>query len=121
MTAVYRYYVAAEPKRRHRQTNGRAYPDPKGVAYEQMLGFLMRHERKGPMLECFVGVQALFVTESKGDLDNLLKAVLDAGNGILWKDDRQIVEANAFKRKPTEGEPEFVELQVWKAEMEGDE
>jgi Holliday junction resolvase RusA-like endonuclease len=29
---------------------------------------------------------------TKPDLDNLLKFVLDAGNGILWKDDKQIVK-----------------------------
>jgi Holliday junction resolvase RusA-like endonuclease len=32
------------------------------------------------------------------DLDNYVKAVLDAANGILWKDDGQIVELNAYKR-----------------------
>lgn len=32
---------------------------------------------------------------NRGDLDNLVKAVLDAGNGWLWADDRQIVELHA--------------------------
>ncbi len=31
------------------------------------------------------------------DLDNLVKSVLDAGNGILYKDDRQIVKIVAKK------------------------
>ncbi len=26
----------------------------------------------------------------RGDIDNLAKAILDAGNGIVWHDDRQI-------------------------------
>lgn len=34
-----------------------------------------------------------------GDIDNLEKAVLDACNGILWLDDRQIVEMHSHKHK----------------------
>jgi Holliday junction resolvase RusA-like endonuclease len=32
-----------------------------------------------------------------GDIDNLVKAVFDAGNEILWLDDSQIVELHAYK------------------------
>ena len=32
-----------------------------------------------------------------GDVDNLVKAVLDACNNILWLDDRQITELHVFK------------------------
>lgn len=34
-----------------------------------------------------------------GDIDNLVKAVLDAGNGIIWQDDSIIAELHAFKAK----------------------
>lgn len=34
-----------------------------------------------------------------GDIDNLVKAVLDACNGILWLDDSQIVELHCYKHK----------------------
>lgn len=33
----------------------------------------------------------------RGDLDNLLKSVLDAGNGVIWKDDAQIISLKASK------------------------
>ncbi len=33
----------------------------------------------------------------KPDLDNLLKWVMDVGNGILWYDDKQIVSVGAVK------------------------
>lgn len=33
----------------------------------------------------------------KPDIDNVVKAVLDNGNGILWEDDRLIIEIKAFK------------------------
>lgn len=36
-----------------------------------------------------------------GDVDNLLGTVLDAGNGIVWDDDRQVVIASVTKRRAT--------------------
>lgn len=34
----------------------------------------------------------------KPDIDNLLKAIFDAANGVLWEDDAQIVATYAVKR-----------------------
>ncbi|TDM15864.1 RusA family crossover junction endodeoxyribonuclease [Macrococcus bovicus] len=34
----------------------------------------------------------------KPDIDNLLKTVLDAANGHIWKDDGQVVELHSAKR-----------------------
>ncbi|PTH23154.1 RusA family crossover junction endodeoxyribonuclease [Staphylococcus auricularis] len=36
--------------------------------------------------------------ETKPDIDNLIKTVLDAGNNHLWKDDKQIVDIRSFKQ-----------------------
>lgn len=38
---------------------------------------------------------------SFGDLDNLLKGIMDAMNGIVYKDDAQIITVNAAKKKST--------------------
>lgn len=38
----------------------------------------------------------LYTPGTKWDLDNLLKPLLDALNGILYRDDRQVVELHAF-------------------------
>jgi Holliday junction resolvase RusA-like endonuclease len=46
------------------------------------------------------------------DGDNLLKAVQDAGNGLLWKDDSQIVVAKISKMYAGAGEPPHVEVLV---------
>ena len=40
----------------------------------------------------------------KPDLDNLVKLVSDAGNGILWRDDAQIVRLGAIKVYGAENE-----------------
>lgn len=34
-----------------------------------------------------------------GDIDNLVKAVLDAANGVIWADDKLIIALHAFKHK----------------------
>ena len=38
---------------------------------------------------------------TKPDLDNTLKGILDACNGIVWHDDKQVVEAGIHKRYST--------------------
>lgn len=44
-----------------------------------------------------------------GDIDNLIKPVLDAANGVIWEDDCQVVAMGTTKKYgPTPG----VELQV---------
>jgi len=35
---------------------------------------------------------------SRPDLDNLVKAVLDAGNGVIWRDDSQVTTLETSKR-----------------------
>jgi Holliday junction resolvase RusA-like endonuclease len=34
---------------------------------------------------------------NKPDIDNYIKAVMDAGNGILWVDDSQVCELHSIK------------------------
>lgn len=38
------------------------------------------------------------ITPTKRDIDNLIKFVLDCGNGILWQDDRLITSIQAIKK-----------------------
>ena len=55
-------------------------------------------------------------TKSRGDVDNIAKAVLDAGNGVLWKDDCQVANLNVAKLIGAQGEMPFVEVKVWGAD-----
>lgn len=36
-------------------------------------------------------------TKLRGDLDNYIKTVLDALNGVAWKDDSQVVKITGIK------------------------
>lgn len=53
---------------------------------------------------------------SQKDIDNIVKAVGDTGNGVLWNDDRQIVEVFARKRIAAQGQPPRVVVKVWEIE-----
>jgi Holliday junction resolvase RusA-like endonuclease len=57
-------------------------------------------------------------TKATGDLDNIAKAVLDAGNGVLWEDDRQIAALQLAKIVGAQHEPPRVELLCEKLESD---
>jgi len=49
---------------------------------------------------------------SRPDCDNIAKAALDAGNGILWADDAQVAELHVSKWVCYSGQEPFVEVTV---------
>jgi len=50
--------------------------------------------------------------QGRKDADNVAKAVQDAGNGVLWIDDRQVVRLVVEKIRGAQGEPPRVEIEV---------
>lgn len=59
-------------------------------------------------------------TKANGDLDNIVKAILDGLNGIAYEDDRQVVEIEASKYY-TDKEPyTYVELCEIKEDRDND-
>lgn len=83
---------------RPRKGRGGHFYDPT-AAKKKGLGLAMMAERimqKKAITVLPITVQMGFYCKGKrGDLDNMIKALLDAGNGVLWKDDRQVVGINA--------------------------
>ena len=51
-------------------------------------------------------------TSRRGDVDNIAKAVLDAGNGVLWIDDAQVAELFVRKIVGMQDELPHVEVTV---------
>ena len=86
------------PKQRPRFGNGRAFTPATTRAYEDTLGWRFRQAAKVPLLGP-IRVGIAFETSSRADVDNLAKAVLDAGNGILYGDDSQVVSLIISKVK----------------------
>lgn len=93
----------AVPKGRPRFTkSGHAYTPPATKAWEDQVAWKWRsmHRFAEPFLGA-ISVRMIFIGKRllRGDLDNYVKAVSDALNGLAWKDDRQIIELRACKHK----------------------
>lgn len=83
---------------RPRKGRGGHFYDPT-AAKKRALGLAMMAERilqKKAIIVFPIIIKVVFYCKGKrGDLDNMIKALLDAGNGVLWKDDKQVFEINA--------------------------
>jgi Holliday junction resolvase RusA-like endonuclease len=91
--------AAVEPMpmpRASRDPKGRTFLSPAYRAYRDALSWEMLHARNAANvltpLEVPVELMLTFVRSSnkRVDGDNLEKAVLDAGTGVLWLDDSQV-------------------------------
>jgi Holliday junction resolvase RusA-like endonuclease len=92
-------HIPLEPyakERPRRSKAGRFYTPRETVTAEKAVRAVMLERRQGDMMLDPVKVTANFhMTHQRGDLDNYLKLIFDAANGVLWKDDRQIKELHA--------------------------
>lgn len=85
------------PKGRPRFVRGRAVTPQRTRDYEAHVQITIMHalaRLEGWRREGRKRVHLMFELDSgvRGDIDNLAKAVLDACNGLLWLDDRQVVD-----------------------------
>ncbi len=83
---------------------GHGHPFTQDVtrAFEDEVKVLMQSQREADLITgpCTVSLSFFFATKDKkkwgtpkttrGDIDNLLKGIFDAGNGITWQDDALI-------------------------------
>ena len=91
----------------------RAFTPAKTKAYEAKVGLLAMSKRTGTIMEGPVSVSivavfkrpqrlkrrkdpdALILYDGRVDLDNVIKAVLDGLNGVIYVDDKQVVKIAA--------------------------
>lgn len=88
------------PKGRPRLArNGHTYTPRRTQDYELVVGWEWRKAQH----PCLVGPVAVtvsvFEAQHPADLDNYVKAALDALNGLAWADDGQVVEIRATVRR----------------------
>lgn len=115
--------IPGEPvsKARARFTNyrspNRAYTPEKTRQAEETFAWAFRKTVPGwkPKPSIGFGVMAIFYTESfqRRDVDNMLKLILDAFNGIIWVDDVQVSEV-AGRVVRGHGEPR-TEVAIYRA------
>ncbi|KKL26395.1 hypothetical protein LCGC14_2395750 [marine sediment metagenome] len=88
------------PAPRPRFGQGGTYMPERYTDYKLGLAWAFKAEmgRKKPMRGPLIIVLNFYrKTRGKVDIDNLEKTVLDAGNGVVWEDDSQIVEMHSRK------------------------
>ena len=96
---------------------GRRFLTERGRLMKEDYYYQARAQYKGPILQGPLAIQVHvhFRSGKTCDLDNALKASLDSLTGVLWEDDRQIVELHAYKHQDKERpriEVEVVQLGV---------
>jgi Holliday junction resolvase RusA-like endonuclease len=125
MDAVRNFFVPGQPQGKGRarvSVRGgfaRAYTPEKTEIYENLIKAMYLEQysgaplMEGPLRMCVTAVYTIPKSTSgarsrkmlagdirpttKPDIDNLLKCLCDAGNGIMYKDDTQIVDMKATK------------------------
>lgn len=95
--------------------NGHVYTPLKTAVFEESIRYMAKTKAPKEPLSGPVEVHLWFVMPevqshnkyhhvARPDLDNLIKAVCDALNGIVWKDDCQIAHLRATKTYAAKGE-----------------
>jgi Holliday junction resolvase RusA-like endonuclease len=91
--------VAIEPipKARPRVARGHTYTPERTIQYEQEVGWLLKPKvtERNDRDDLRVRLTFRTKTRQRKDIDNLAKSVLDACNGVVWKDDQQVVDLHA--------------------------
>ena len=106
------------PKARPRVTSRGTYMPPGYQDWKQETRMLLvrAYDGRAP-LEGHLSIEVAFVSKKKprGDMDNLLGAVLDAGNGVVWQDDRHAAAVSACWLQPDDEYQEgiYVEVTGW--------
>ena len=82
------FNIPLKTKQRPRFAARNAYMDKPYKVWIQEMRALMAEHWTAPPLETVNVLWVQFHGPARGDLDNLLGAVMDAGNGLIWRDDR---------------------------------
>jgi crossover junction endodeoxyribonuclease RusA len=91
-------------KERPRYGSGRAFTAPRTAEYEHVVSQHLRVAYRAALpLSGPLELRLAFhlPDRRRKDVDNLAKAILDAGNGLVWADDDQIETCTIYKLRPS--------------------
>lgn len=97
-------------------TNRNTFTPRATLQAEAVVGTFARQGMKGrPPVEFPVGVAAEFYmpTRHRADADNLLKLLMDAMNGIVYQDDKQVDEVFVRVHRGVGADAARTEVAVW--------
>lgn len=97
---ILRCTIPGEPVAKQRPRAGRGghfYTPAKTREAEAAIGWIVAAKRRAPLEEGPLCLQARFYCRRAKDTDNMLKLLSDSLNGIVWKDDRQVVQVHACR------------------------
>lgn len=81
------------PKARARVGKSGGYTPLRTRNFESDLAWQFNDIMRGDLETGILGIRCLFYYNNMGgDTDNMLKAVSDAANGVVWEDDKQVHE-----------------------------
>lgn len=100
------------PKQRVRTGKGRFYTPAKTLHHEELIEWSARDRVSEPTRNPVILEMDFFMGNArKVDGDNLQKTVMDALNGVAWRDDSQVIEWTGHKH--VDREMPRTELRVW--------
>lgn len=112
-----RFTVPGRPVPYVRTTQRQKFVDRSYHRYQEFknhvawLGKLATKEQlNGPVA---IEIDFYMTGKGRGDLDNLIKGVLDSLNKICFADDSQIVEIKARKWRVLDKDDQRVEVKIW--------
>ena len=120
-TADFVLPVPLQPKARPRFGRGSAYKNTKYRTWAESVRAILSEWWTVPPLEKgqVVALHLTFFGPGTSDLDNLAGAVMDAGNGIVWADDRvtvlQRIEAQ-WQQQPKNNQSIYLKV-IWNDEL----
>lgn len=92
---MYRYPVPPSANRYWRHYRGRVVTSAEAQSYKQSVAMLARCDGVRPLSGPVAIQVAVYRERRSGDLDNRLKVLLDALQGVFYVNDAQIVEIHA--------------------------
>jgi len=109
------FFVPLMSKKRPRIVFGKkAYMPKEYMEWRENLAALMKEQWTEEPLEKVLDIQFGFVGPARSDADNLIGAVFDTGNGIIWKDDRvKILPKGSWTWKKAKQKDSFIHLKVF--------
>lgn len=85
---------------------GRRFLTSKGRSIKEDIGWQVKKGYRGKPLKGLVIVDVVFYFKNnRSDIDNCLKGLLDSLRGIIYEDDKQIVELHVWKNVDKKSDP----------------